>query len=390
VVKVSSRDILDVLRRYELAGDDNVPRNIENVKITHPNPINTLVSFRFSNNQLYLLLDDTAEDDTSYVLDQIKTKNSNVKGEFLKNPRDTSTTYAMPFKGKEVYLFEVISDKKRLDSELAKRYPDTSRSTWQKHIHAGNVSVNGKLITSSKHEITENDKISIKAPESPDFKNNKLPIVYIDDNVIVINKPAGVLTHSKGELNDEFTVADFFRRYSSYNLDSNRPGIIHRLDRDTSGVIIGARNSETAILLQKQFADRKTKKTYYAVLDGKPKLDIANIDLPIGRNPKKPSMFRVDANGKSAVTKYEIIDTNSKYALAKLQPQTGRTHQLRVHMKHIGTPIHGDKLYGKLADRLYLHAFSLEITIPGSERRTFMAPLPEDLTKFFPGVKIKA
>jgi 23S rRNA pseudouridine1911/1915/1917 synthase len=92
-------------------------------------------------------------------------------------------------------------------------------------------------------------------------------------------------------------------------LDSNRPGIIHRLDRDTSGVMIGARNSETALLLQKQFADRKTKKTYYAVLDGKPKLETANIDLPIGRNPKKPSMFRVDANGKSAITKYEVVDT---------------------------------------------------------------------------------
>jgi 23S rRNA pseudouridine1911/1915/1917 synthase len=388
VVKVSSRDILDVLRRYELAGDDNVPRNVENVKITHPNPINTLVSFRFSNNQLYLLLDDTAEDDISYALDQIKTKNSNVSGEFIKNPRDTSTTYAMPYKGKEVYLFEVVSDKHRLDSELAKRYPETSRSTWQKNIHAGNISVNGKVITSSKHEITENDKISVETPEAPDFKDNQLPIIYIDDNVIVINKPAGVLTHSKGELNDEFTVADFFRRYSTYNLDSNRPGIIHRLDRDTSGVMIGARNSETALLLQKQFADRKTKKTYYAVLDGKPKLDTANIDLPIGRNPKKPSMFRVDANGKSAITKYEIVDSSDKYTLIRLHPQTGRTHQLRVHMKYIGTPILGDKLYGKPGKRLYLHAYSLEITIPSGERRTFTAPLPKELTKLFPGAKI--
>lgn len=388
MVKVSSRDILDVLRRYELAGDDNVPRNVENVKITHPNPINTLVTFRFSNSQLYLLLDDTAEDDISYALDQIKTKNSNVNGEFVKNPRDTSATYAMPFKGKEVYLFEVISDKHRLDSELAKRYPETSRSTWQKHIHAGNISVNGKVITSSKHEITENDKISIDSPETPDFKDKQLPIIYIDDDVIVINKPAGVLTHSKGELNDEFTVAEFFRRYSTYNLDSNRPGIIHRLDRDTSGVMIGARNEATAILLQKQFADRKTKKIYFAVLEGKPKLETANVDLPIGRNPKKPSMFRVDANGKSAITKYEIVDTNDKYTLIKLQPQTGRTHQLRVHMKYIGTPILGDKLYGKPADRLYLHAYSLEITIPSAERRTFIAPVPSDLTKLFPGVKI--
>ncbi len=388
MVKVSSRDILDVLRRYELAGDDNVPRNVENVKITHPNPINTLASFRYSGNHLYLLLDDTVEDDISYALNQIKTKDSNVKGEFLKNPRDTSTTYVMPFKGKEVYLFEVISDKKRLDSELAKRYPETSRSTWQKHINAGNIKVNGNVITSSKHEITENDKISIENPETPDFKDEKLQIVYIDDNVIVINKPAGVLTHSKGELNDEFTVADFFRRYTTYHIDTNRPGIVHRLDRDTSGVMIGARNDETAISLQKQFADRKTKKVYYAVLDGKPKLDSANIDLPIGRNPKKPSMFRVDVNGKTAITKYTVIDSNHRYSLVKLQPKTGRTHQLRVHMKYIGTPILGDKLYGKAADRMYLHAFSLEVTIPNGVRRTFSTPLPDELCKLFPGVKI--
>ncbi|HUC96371.1 MAG TPA: RluA family pseudouridine synthase [Candidatus Saccharimonadales bacterium] len=388
MVKVSSRDILDVLRRYEMADDDNVPRNVENVKITHPNPINTLASFRFLNNHLYLLLDDTAEDDISYALDQIKTKNSNVKGEFIKNPRDKSLTYAMPFRGKEVYLFEVISDKKRLDSELAKRYPETSRSTWQKHILAGHISVNGEVITSSKHEITENDKISIEAPEMPDFSKKQIPIIFIDDNVIVINKPSGVLTHAKGELNDEFTIAEFFRRYSTYNLDSNRPGIIHRLDRDTSGVMIGARNPESAVLLQKQFADRKTKKTYFAVLSGIPKLPIANIDLPIGRNPSKPSMFRVDVNGKPATTRYEVIATNDRYSFVKLQPKTGRTHQLRVHMKYIGTPILGDKLYGKPSDRLYLHAYSLEITIPSGDRRTFTAPLPNDLTKRFPGVNI--
>jgi 23S rRNA-/tRNA-specific pseudouridylate synthase len=99
-------------------------------------------------------------------------------------------------------------------------------------------------------------------------------------------------------------------------------------------------------------------------------------------------MFRVDANGKSAITKYEVVDSNNKYTLVKLQPQTGRTHQLRVHMKYLGTPILGDKLYGKPANRLYLHAYSLEITILGGERRTFTAPIPSDLTKLFPGFKI--
>ena len=141
-------------------------------------------------------------------------------------------------------------------------------------------------------------------------------------------------------------------------------------------------------MLQKQFADRKTKKTYYAVLSGIPKLAKANIDLPIGRNPTAPSTFRVDSNGKSAITKYEVLAMTDKCSLVKLQPQTGRTHQLRVHMKYLNTPILGDKVYGKAADRLYLHAASLEITIPTSERKTFTAPVPPELLSFFPEVEL--
>jgi len=386
MVKVSSRDILDVLRRYELAGDDNVPRHIEMVKLSNPNPINTLASFRFSNNQLYILFDDTADDDIDYVMAQIRTKNSNIVGQLIKNPRNSTTTYAMPYKGKDCYLFEVISDKKRLDSQLAKFYPENSRSVWQKHIKSGYIIVNSKIITVPKYEITDTDQISIKMPELPDYSDNNIPIIYIDDNVIVVNKPCGILSHAKGTSSDEFTVADFFRRYSTYNLDTNRSGIIHRLDRDTSGVMIGARNPKTAILLQKQFSDRKVKKVYYAIIVGTPKLTIANIDLPIGRNPSAPSTFKVDINGKSAITKYEVLTFNEKYSLVKLQPQTGRTHQLRVHLKYIGTPILGDKVYGKLSDRMYLHAESLEITIPNGDRRIFTAPIPDDFTIIFPGL----
>ncbi|MEI6053814.1 MAG: RluA family pseudouridine synthase [Candidatus Saccharibacteria bacterium] len=388
MVKVSSRDLLGILRRFELADDDNVPRNIENVKITQPNPISTLVSFRFNKNLLYVLFDDAAEDDVDYISNQIKSAKSTIKGELIKNPRDSTTTYEMPYKGKGCYLFNAISDKRRLDGELAERYPENSRSTWQKYIKAGYVSVNSNIVLSSKFDVTENDKIAINIPEASDYSKNELPIVYIDDNVIVINKPIGVLSHAKGVLNDEFTVADFFRRYSTYNSDTNRPGIIHRLDRDTSGIMIGARNAETANLLQKQFADRKTKKTYYAVVDGLPKLAKANINLPIIRNPSAPSTFKVDSNGKSAITKYEVLASNDKYSLVKLQPQTGRTHQLRVHMRYIGTPIHGDKVYGKASDRLYLHAHSLEITIPNGNRQTFVTPVPTEFTNFFPGIKL--
>lgn len=388
MVKVSSRDALDVLRQYRLAGNDNVPRNIETIKISYPSPINTLVSLRFNKQQFYILFDDTAEDDADYVISQIKISKNDIAGELVKNPNDDTATYALPFKGKECYLFAVISTKKRLDSELAERYPELSRSTWQKYIKAGHISVNGKVITSSKQDVTDVDLIAINKPAATDFSKNELPIVYIDNNVIVINKPCGILSHSKGAMNDEFTVADFFKRYSTYNIDTNRPGIVHRLDRDTSGIMIGARNLETATLLQKQFADRKVKKTYIAILSGVPKLSKANIDLPIDRNPSKPSTFRVDSNGKAAVTKYEVLESNDKYSLVKLQPQTGRTHQLRVHMNYINTPILGDRVYSKLAERLFLHAYSLEITIPNGSRQTFTAPIPTEFNQYFPKISL--
>ncbi len=266
----------------------------------------------------------------------------------------------------------------RLDAYLAQYWPETSRSTWAKYIKAGYVMVNGEVETSSKRLLDEDDEVTHQVPDAPNHDEQTLPIIYQDKNVIVINKPVGVLSHSKGAMNDEFTVADFFKRFTTYNVDTNRPGIIHRLDRDTSGVMIGALNDETAKLLQRQFSDRKAHKTYVAVVDGTLKQPEALIDLPIGRNPKAPSKFRVDPNGKSAKTVYRVLASNGKRSLVELNPQTGRTHQLRVHMAHIGTPIHGDKVYGKEADRLYLHAAKLEITIPEGERMLFVADVPPE------------
>lgn len=276
----------------------------------------------------------------------------------------------------------------RLDAYLAEYWPETSRSQWQKYIDAGYVKVNGVLETSNKKMLGEDDEVTFEIPEKPDHSESKLPIVFQDENVIVINKPLGILSHSKGAMNDEFTVGEFFRQYSTYHPDTNRPGIIHRLDRDTSGIMIGALNDETAHLLQKQFADRKTKKTYMAVVVGEPKQPRAVIDLPIGRNPVKPSTFKVDSKGKSALTDYEVLAVHNGLSLVRLQPRTGRTHQLRVHMKYLGTPIYGDRVYGKEADRLYLHAQSLEITIPKGDRRVFEAPLPPEFLQLFPGVKL--
>jgi len=384
MVKVSSSDILAILRRYDIAGDENVPRHISMVSFSNPHEKNTLISFRFAKQDFFLLFDDNADDDLDYIKEQIGTVKQDLVGELLLNPHDTESTYGLPFKGKDVYLFMIKSHKTRLDLELAERYPEISRSTWQKHIKAGHVSVNGEVLSSTKQDIIKSDSIAVTIPDATDFSKDTLPIIFLDDNVIVINKPIGILSHSKGAMNDEFTVADFFARYTTYNSDTNRPGIVHRLDRDTSGVMIGARNLETATMLQKQFADRKTKKTYMAIVDGIPKSPKAQIDLPIDRNPNAPSTFRVDVKGKAALTTYEVIEENATNALVRLQPRTGRTHQLRVHMKYIGTPIKGDKVYGKPADRLYLHAASLEITIPTSDRRTFTAPLPQEFIDIFP------
>ena len=388
MVKVSSADVIAILRRFNLANEEHMPRHIEQLTVTNPNTVNTMARFRFNKQNYYVLFDDTAEDELDYIEQQVRTHKLDTVGEVVENPNDHLTTYALPFKGKEVYVYAVRSTKMRLDALLAERYPDVSRSTWQKHIKAGHVSVNGEEQLSPKYGVSEADALQINIPDATDFSEHELPIIYLDDNVIVINKPAGILTHAKGALNDEFTVAEFFRRYTTVGLDTNRPGIVHRLDRDTSGVMIGARTPEAAQLLQKQFADRKTKKTYMAVLNGHLKQSEAKVDLPIGRHPNAPSTFRVDAKGKAAITRYQVLAVTDTLTLAELRPETGRTHQLRVHMQYLGAPILGDRVYGKPADRLYLHAAKLEVTIPISERKVFEAPVPPELTEFFDDISL--
>ncbi len=387
MVKVSSNDVVSILRRFDYADEATYPRHVEQLKFSHPRPDNTLVSFRFKRRSFYILFDDSAEDDTVYIIDQMRSDKQELDGEVIKNPQDHLTTYALPFKGKEVYLIEVIPHKKRLDVYLAEHYPDISRSTWQKHIKQGHITVNDEVQTSPKYEVGDGDAVAANLPPAKDYESDTLPIIYLDDNVIVVDKPVGILTHAKGALSDEFTVAEFFRRYTTFGLDTNRPGIVHRLDRDTSGVIIGARNPETAAMLQKQFSERTTKKTYLAAVAGSLKHPEAKIDLPIGRHPSEPSTFRVDSKGKSAVTVYSTLDEQQGLALIRLQPLTGRTHQLRVHMAYLGAPILGDRVYGTPSDRLYLHALQLEITIPGGKRMTFSSPAPDEFTSKFPSIK---
>lgn len=272
----------------------------------------------------------------------------------------------------------------RLDAYMAQFWPEYSRSTWQKYIEMGVVEVNNIVITSLRYDLGEDDIVTVQTLPVVSFEDDTLPVVYEDDHVIVINKPAGILTHAKGALTEEFSVAEFVRGKMSEPDDTNRPGIVHRLDRATSGIIICAKDAATKRLLQKQFQDRKAHKTYLAIVDGIPKHAAAAIDLPIGRNPKLPSSFRVDAKGKAALTNYVVLASNERYSVVELKPVTGRTHQLRVHLAYIGCPIVGDMVYGgskSSIGRLCLHARNLEITLPGGNRRTFEADVPEDFSE---------
>ncbi len=382
------KEALQVLKEFKIAPKSATTPVLSRFQETEPRGVTRVTSLVYNAERYIIVVDDSIEDDLQSLQTLIEELYPSVKGEAVRNPQEKSfETYGMPFKFRDAYLYKVEPATARLDVELGARFPDLTRATIQKYIKAGYVRVNGKEVTKPSADVKDTADIILQTPDATDFTAEELPILYMDDAVIVVNKPAGILTHSKGVMNDEFTVADFFRRYTSVGLDTNRPGTVHRLDRDTSGVIIGARTEEAAHMLKRQFADRTAKKVYLAVVAGVPKIEEAMIDLPIGRNPNAPSTFRVDVKGKPAITTYKVLSSNGVNSLLELRPKTGRTHQLRVHMQYIGTPIAGDRVYEKKksADRLHLHAETLELTIPGSERRTFAATAPEEFKKLVEG-----
>ena len=378
-MKILPRTVLKIARLYKLA-DDNTP-----VKALRRLEIQTDKSHVFAefilNKQHFALLYGSIVDEES--IDELWTEKPD-NAEILPNPLDPEFIET-PFQGKYVIMFRISPTKVRLDIYLSTKFDTTiSRSLWQKYIKAGYVSVNNKVATTPKFEVDETDEIALNLPEK-EQTDVDLPILYEDDDVIVVNKPSGLLTHAKGGLSDEPTVAEIIRPKTSFATDTDRPGIVHRLDRDTSGLLIIAKNPESAAHLQRQFAERTAKKTYIAITDGKPKLNAAKIDLPIGRNPSAPSTFRIDPNGKPAQTTYHVLTENDTQSLVELKPTTGRTHQLRVHLAHLNTPILGDRVYGKSSDcRMMLHAQKLEITLPSGERKVFEAAVPDEFKKFFP------
>lgn len=279
---------------------------------------------------------------------------------------------------------------KRADVFIAANYPSYSRSALEKLFDSDMVLLDGEPVKAG-YKLKGSETLVVdetKLRHKP--KLIKLPLIYEDDDVVVINKPEGILTHSKGALNEESTVATFIApRIKDKALSGNRAGIVHRLDRWTSGVIIGAKNADALSKLQKQFAQRKTRKTYLAIVESIPAVKKALVEVPIERNPKRPQTFRVGANGKPAKTHYKVLESfdrdGKSYSLVEMKPETGRTHQLRVHMAYIGHPIAGDRVYGREAGHLYLHAKSLEITLPTSERKVFEAELPKYFQEFIDG-----
>ena len=268
----------------------------------------------------------------------------------------------------------------RADVLLARAYPLYSRAALVKLFDMQKIySKNTPAKPGDKIKPGASIQADISEIEKP-AESIVLPVIYEDDNIIVVDKPSGVISHARGKYWDEPSVASFIRE-KVVDAQGERSGIVHRLDRATSGVMVCAKNQETLSLLQKQFSDRKVHKTYLAVIEGKIDPQEGIIDVPVGRNPNNPKTFMATEDGKHAITEYHTVESNDGYSLIKLHPLTGRTHQLRVHLAYMRHPIVGDTLYnGKEHSRLLLHAHTIEITIPGGERKLFIADPPSDVT----------
>jgi 23S rRNA pseudouridine1911/1915/1917 synthase len=297
---------------------------------------------------------------------------------------------------------------KRIDAYLAARYPDYSRSVIQKVIDAGAVLVNGQPAKAS-YKVRLDDQIRVWLPELADElpapEEIAISVVYEDESLVVIDKGPGMVTHpAKGHWSGTLVNAlqYHFDELSSV-AGANRPGIVHRLDRDTTGLLIVAKDDRAHRLLARQFEARTIKKEYLALVAGAPERDSDYIERTIGFHPtnrEKMAIRNPEDGGKEAVTFYEVIERFRGYALVRCKPQTGRTHQIRVHLAHIGCPVLADKLYSGrdrlllgdvagpvisdadrvLLDRQALHAHTLRLQHPLTRAPLeFAAPLPADM-----------
>lgn len=285
-----------------------------------------------------------------------------------------------------------INDKEtgRIDKTLATLIADVSRSQLKKWIEDGNIKVNGDSVK-PKYHLQVGDVVHI-VPEQPtkidlEPENIPLDIVYEDDDVIVVNKPQGMVVHpAPGHPNHTLVNALLYHSPLSHINGEFRPGIVHRIDKDTSGLLMVAKNDHAHRSLAAQLKAKSTQREYVALVHGVIKEDQGTIDAPLGRSPKDRKKQAVVPDGRHAVTHFKVLTRYRHYTLVACRLETGRTHQIRVHMKYIGHPLAGDPLYGPKktlpGNGQYLHARLLGFRHPVTGKEMlFTAPLPDWFAK---------
>lgn len=290
---------------------------------------------------------------------------------------------------------------KRLDAFLHERLPQYSRSRLQSWIKSGLVLVNGVTVRVS-HPLRGQEAISVTPGELPPLKAEAedlpLQILYEDEDVVVIDKPAGMVVHA-GAGHTKGTVVNallhYFGALSSVSGEL-RPGIVHRLDRDTSGVLVAARTDTAHQALAHQFQTRQVEKVYLALVHGRPHPAQGRITSPISRDPiRRIRMSTRSGTGRSALTDYGVIEEFGNLSLLEVRIGTGRTHQIRVHLSSIGHPVFGDRLYGAPAapgfNRFFLHAHRLSFLSPSTgEPITIESELPSELSGYLDSLRLSA
>ena len=286
-------------------------------------------------------------------------------------------------------IFDATGPEDRLDRFVEARCPELSRSRCARLIREGWVLLNGGAAKPSTH-VRAGDAVQVVVPPSAPSEMAPqpmhLPIVYQDSHIIVVNKPAGLTVHP-GPGHPDWTLVNALLAMVP-DLPGvggvQRPGIVHRLDKETSGLMVVAKTDVAHAGLTRQLKERQVDKVYLALASGKVAGEEGEIDAPIGRHPRRRQRMAVVPTGRSAVTRFRVVSRFSDCTLVEAYPVTGRTHQVRVHLAHLGHPLVGDKVYGKASDligRQFLHAARLGFYVPPEERewRVFEAPLSADL-----------
>lgn len=281
----------------------------------------------------------------------------------------------------------------RVDKFMAQELKDISRSYIQKIISQGGVFIDGVPVSKKSEKVSPGTEVEVIIPPAEETllepENIPLNIIFENQDLIVVNKPAGMVVHpSLGHATGTLVQAVLGHTPEIEGVGGvKRPGLVHRLDQDTSGTIILAKNDRTHQFLQDQFKAREVGKVYLALVDGRPLTPQGRVEVAIGRDPKfRQRMAPVlDREGKEAISEYSTVQEFPHHTLVKVAILTGRTHQIRVHLAFLGCPITGDIVYGRKKPTLdlarqFLHAYQLSIRIPGeSTQRTFEAPLAPDL-----------